>query len=596
MKFSNIKPVESDQNTLIEYEEVVLKSGLPMNEIWLRIEKLRQNYYFLPCPSDRTCSDPQRIVFNEDIYHYIYPLSNREYSFNLVIIILRMLKIPLPGHYAIKSGFLTTSRIGKEDNFSELDAIEEILPTFLYRTIFNSSASFDDILWQLIREFSVGPSIICTHIGHELYIKYLTEILLISAECFQQHNELSPKRKALILLWLKLERTIMLIDIQLNKWNDEKGKKLRSKIKNLLKRDENRNCLIFYAEYGQIEYDLNRFDVAECIFLTAIDQSNPLVDNDCTRAEYWFTCISYVEILLRERQKLKAQNFLTTLALDGKVLINNDALEQTCSEARNLLALKKLTDRLNDLCFIERNVEIMEIEQGFLPDYFLCVVKAKIYYLLLWSDANETPMQRLEILLKTFLSNNIRHQIIRENLYEIYVNVSLYINADPTQSTHISENIIYNLLCRALNEFPHNLLFLRCISTCDGQAWHRLRTILTKHNSPVAVIFLVAIAQYRYKKYANALIDQRPSENIHRFSYLHELSSGIKDIEITYKMRVSNLLKRMTSPDASTRRNSLLWRLYMRSLLDVGKDFDKSRNILYLALNECPWNKVQLHL
>ncbi|KAG4079354.1 hypothetical protein HA402_008046 [Bradysia odoriphaga] len=128
-KFAKIQPSESDQNLLIEYEEVILQSGLPMNEIWLRIEKLRQNFYFLPCPENRSCSDPQRMVFNEDIVHFVYPLANRSYAFNLMIIVLRLLKVPMPGH-SLRECFFT-----KQEHCSEFDSIEDILSGVLVQNV-----------------------------------------------------------------------------------------------------------------------------------------------------------------------------------------------------------------------------------------------------------------------------------------------------------------------------------------------------------------------------------------------------------------------------------------------------------------------------
>lgn len=592
VKFSRLQSDESTQNTLIEYEEVVLKSGLPMNEIWLRIEKLRQNFFFLPLPSDRTSSDPQRIVFNEDIYHYIYPLTNRENSFNLTMIILRLLKIPLPCEFWLLGTSISGSSC--DTTAADFDAIEELLPVFLCRTIFATSptiSAFDDVLWKLICEFSIGPSFISLHIGHELYIKFITEVLLLCAESFT-----GIKRNIFTLLWMKLEHALMLGDQYLKSWTDEKAKKLRSKIKNVLKREENRNRLIFYVEYAQIEYDMQRFEMAENIFITAIGQCSKFNDDDLTRAEYWFTCISFVEILMREKQDAKALNVLTILALEGS-LAGAAELTKPCTDAQKALALKKITDRLNDLSFIERNVEIIAAEQALLPDYFVCMIKARIYYLLLWQRANENPGSVLETLLRKFPEKNDRHRLVRQHLYEIYVNALLYLNemADAS-TTHLSENKVFEVLCRALDEFPSNLFFLKCISVCDGQTWYRLRTVMTKGNSPAAMIFLIAVAQYRCKKYANALEPplQRADDASSTFD-AHILDGIVADtshIEWTYKMRVSNFLKRITSDNAPTRKNSLLWRFYMRSILDVGENFAKSQSTLFVALNECPWNKV----
>lgn len=586
-RFSKIQPSENDQNMLIEYEETVLKSGLPMNEIWLRCEKLRQCFYFLPCPSDRTCSDPQRIVYNNDVSDYIYPLKNKEYFFNLVIIILRLLKIPLPGPHGIKLGFLSTSSVVNSENQADFDCIEEILPVFLYKTIFKGTNSLEGILCDLVKDFSNGPSYISTHIGHELYLKCVTDFLWTCAECFP----LAPsKRIIFILLWLKLERIILIIDKILNKWNEEKEKRLRMKIKNLLKRNENRNCLVFYVEYALIEYELKRFNVMEGIFIAAISQANPN-DEKLARAEFWAAHVTYAEMLLHENQLDKAMNVLSCLVFETKISDTGN-LTTPLTDAHNFSALKKLAERLKDLMFIERNIESMELEDGLLPDYFINVTKAKIYYSLLWKEANDDPVKQIEILIKTFPDQSARHRFLRESFFEIYVNILFFLVKDSRDKPiKITEKIIYDVLSRALNEFPNNLLFLKLAATLDAQTWHRIRTLLSKQHSPISIVFLIAAAQHRYKKYTILSQKQLTDE---KANHLKLMSVDMHEVENTYKMRVCNLLKSVTSKIAPTRKNSLLWRIYMKSLLDLGGDFAKSKKILYAALDECPWNKVSV--
>lgn len=590
-KFMKIQPNESDHNTLIEYEEIVLKSGLPMNEIWLRIEKLRQNYYFLPVPADRSCSDPQRIVLNEDIFHYIYPLSNREYAFNLVIVVLRLLKIPLVDNFCLKSSVFSSYEAADCDNLCDFDCIEEISSIFLAQTILNSDKSFDDILWTMIRDFSIGPSFITTHIGHELYIKYLGEVLLLCAECFHTTNSTnSPssfKRNIFILLLLRLERVILAYDAYKNKWTDDKTKKLRNKIKNLLKRDENRNCLVFYVEYARIECDLKRFQQAENIFMTAIAQCNPLVDDDCTRSDYWYAYISYVEMLMLNHRHDDALKSLTSLALDKGIDLN-----QNYGESTYLLASKKLNDRLKNICAIERNVSIMDVVQSFQPDFLISLMKAYIYHILLWRKNPKDVSQQLEILLKSFPEKNIRHKFIREQIYELYINI-LHYQVNVGQKVLNSENrALIEVINRAVDEFPTNMVILKHAAMCDSQPWYKIRALLTNQQSPIAIIFLIGAAQWRYKKHITPLEHGAHSSNLSVSGDFNGLPPNVNDIENAYKIRVTNLLRTVTDYDAPTKKNSLLWRLYLRSLLDVTNDFEKSRNLLLTALNECPWNKV----
>lgn len=100
----------------------------------------------------------------------------------------------------------------------------------------------------------------------------------------------------------------------------------------------------------------------------------------------------------------------------------------------------------------------------------------------------------------------------------------------------------------------------------------------------MSIIFLVISAKYRYLKY---------TENCNDIIDTNLFSSNIDTGETAYKTRVYNLLKCETS-NSIARKNSLLWRIYLKSLLDVQKDFEKSRNALFAALDECPWNKVEI--
>lgn len=592
-KFSSIQSKDTDQNSLIEYEEIVLKSGLPMNEIWLRVEKLRQNYYFLPCPLDRSCSDPQRVVLNEDIYNYIYPLTNREHVFSLVIIILRLLKIPLLDNCRLKLSIFNSYDGSNCDNLCDFDCIEEIMPIFLHRTIFHANKIFDDIIWAMIRDFSIGPSFITTHIGHELYIKYLSEVLLQCAECFSNQNEQPYKRNIFVLLLLRLERIVMAFDMYMNKWNDDKTKRLRTKIKNLLKREENRNCLVFYVEFAQIEYDLMRIEQSEHIYIAAISQSNPTVENDCTRSEYWYVCISLIEMFMREQKVIKALNLLNAMAF-GQKIDAKDFESRENSEANNLLASVKLEDRLKDACFIEKNVSIMNVEQSFQPDYLICLIKANIYHKLIWRKAKDDAVKQMEVLLKTFIEKNMRHDFIRERLFEIYADLMLFkLTNNPHSVGLASEKSTFTVICRGIEEFPTNMYLLKCATLCHNQPWHRIRSLLTKYYSPIAIMFLVVAAQYRCKKYVIAAqLNQEQNQSHINEGLFALLSPDVTDIENAYKIRVTNLLKKFTNHETPTSKNSLLWRLYLRSLLDAPNDFEKCRNILLTALNECPWNKV----
>lgn len=611
-RFSNIEPKDTDPNSLIQYEEIVLNCGLPMNEIWLRVEKLRQNFYFLPCPMNRSCSDPQRVVLNEDILHFIYPMSNREHAFRLVCIVLKLLKIPLIDSAQLKQYTFNAYNSNNCDNLCDFDSIEDITPMFLHRTISGGNPNIDDILWRIIRDYVIGPSYITTLIGHELYIRYISEVLLQLADCYATMRAEHPsKRNMFILLLLRLERIVMIFEFHMDKWNENKTKRLRTKIKNLLKRDENRNCLTFYVEFAQIEYDLKRFEQAEHIYVAAISQSNPQTDDHCTRSEYWYICISYVEMLIREQKTVKALNLLNTMAMDNKLFAQDDGAENlteaTPSQATNLLAAKKLDERLKAICFIERNVTIMEVVQIFQPDYLLCVIKANIYHKLLWHKSKADAVQQMEQLLKTFPEKNPRHQYIREQLYEFYADLLQYkmkiqlgSGSSSSSSSHgvwqiSAEHALFDMIGRALNEFPTNTYLLKCAAMCHNQPWHRVRGIFSKYASPISTVFLIAAVRYRCKQYVQTeQCDENGQSTVDLDSWTMPIAPNTDDLDQAYKIRMINFLRKCTDHEAPTSKNSLVWRFYLRYMLEIGYGFEKFRDILLTALNECPWNKVSL--
>ena len=451
-KFAKLQPLEKDQHTLVEYEEVILSSGLPMNEVWLRIEKLRQNFYFLPCPEDRSSSDPQRMVFNEDIVHFVYPLVNKEYSFNLIIIILKLLKVPLPPH-SLKHCFFT-----KQENCSEFDSIEDILHIFLTKS-FKHDALFEQILFDFIKDFSIGPSYISAIVGSEIYLNCLIEVLLIFSECSTELT--SKQRNIFLVLWLKFERILVCLDKLMEKTSIEKFKKLRSKIKNLLKREENRNSLVLYTEYALIEYEMGNMESMQAIFVASIGQSTGQ-DDDCSRSEFYAAHIAYVEVLMQVGDFDKAALVLTCLALQGNLL--DYTMPGEMSEPKKLKAIQQFGDKLKQIIFIEQNVEIMELEQCFLPDYLISMIKSKVYYLFIVRSKNEA-ISELETLLRKFPEKNNRHSHVREMIYEVYSNIVQL----PNKHGNESNVMAFQLLKRGLEEFPHNLFLIRMAATIDGQ-------------------------------------------------------------------------------------------------------------------------------
>lgn len=461
-KFQKIQPLEQEQHILIDYEEVILASGLPMNEIWLRIEKLRQNFYFLPCPEDRQCADQQRVVFNEDIIHFVYPLPSKEYTLNLIVIILRLLKVPMPP-IALKPFFHTRSNCA-----ADFDAIEDLLSIYLQPSIHAIGANtdcFDTILFELIKEFSVGPTFLPTHLGHDLYLNVLLELLMLFSECRQVD---SGRRNVFLQLWLQLERVLLRVDRFLDKTTPEKCKRLRGKVKNLLKREENRNALQLFTEYALIEMEMGDVRRAEAVLQTALGQIKQ-TDDDYARSEYFGAHIVYAELAMRTCRFELAISVLCNLVGSGHN--SEDWWLQTTLETKKLLALHKLDELVASLVMIEKNVTILELEQCFgAAEYVLSVMKAFVYLVML-VRGKEQAVAKIEIWLRLFAErSNRRHTYLRETLYELLVNViSVVTIGGASVASMVISSMLYDVLSRGLGEFPDNFVLCRAAATLEGQ-------------------------------------------------------------------------------------------------------------------------------
>lgn len=526
------------QNTLIEYEELVLTSGLPMTEIWLRIEKLRQSYYFLPCPPGfKSSADPQRIVFNEDVCYYIYPLSDSENAFQLILYTLHMLKLPLISTTCFKEKF----HLDHKDS----DSMEEFLLVF-FNQIHDCNTTFYTSFYDMLSELVMGPTFLTNVIGSELYINNMKEILLTCSECFKNRDE--QKRILFLYLLLKFERLLLVLEKMSGKYTDDFGKKLRTKVKKILKKEENRNVLNFYSEYILMEFEMDQMDTVENIYKIAFG-SEEYINEETRSSEVYYGVVSYVEILLKKGDQEKALH----LILGG----------ESVSDSTKLVILRKLIEKVGNIVSIEKNISIMELEQYILPDHFINLLKIRIYLQCLLGQHLEA-IAALEKILQFFIEKNDRHRFLREEIFQILLKIMQW----PGKNCIISNVLFFEKISTAIGEFPENLFFLSTAAVIQNQPWFKIRKLLSSKPSIVSVIFQIVGIRTRF-----LMNKEMYAEN-----------------DQSCKSRICNILKECT--ENSMKCNALVWRLYLRSLCDREENFERMKNILLTGLDECPWNKA----
>lgn len=570
----DLQPRAQDEQTLVEYEELILQSGLPMNEIWLRIEKLRQSFNFLPYPGDQgNCSDPQRIVFNEDICHYVYPLKSQENSFKLLITIFKLLKLPFIDSHILALEF-------QEDT----DAIEDMLALYINPNYICSwdQQEFFKSLFQLSKEMVITPTFLSNTIANELYFQCLKSLLINCAQSYEQIDE--RKRLIFLQLWCRFERFLLILEKLNGKLSPDFIQQGRKRFKALLKQRHNRNCLQLYVEFALYEYEADASkENIENIFQNLLQAYNK---EENLQSELAYVYMTYAEMLVKWKEYDKASQLLSIYAL--KLEFNQ---LESITNARKLLALNKLKEKIDSTIKIEQNVEIMLLEQHFMNDCTLSQIN--IYSLLSYIlQQKQLALEYLQKLLVIFNSHkNPRHSYLKEHIYEIYIKILQL----PKGNSYISPKFIQQSIYEGLQEYPNNLYLLQKWGCQQSMPWYKLRAGYIKLNPSIkSVIYLIALARCRF---INILTSTCTS--IQNHTLFPSASNDLHYHELLVRQRIINLFKVLIPNDSnsslslysSLQHNSLFWRCYLSCLSDQNCSFDLSKKCLLTALDECPWSK-----
>ena len=531
------------QNTHLEdYEELIIKSSLPMNELWWRMETLRSIFNFLPArTADNIELDPQRYVFNEDICNLVNPLTSINYKFDLFIVILHLLKYPLPYHHRQNN---------RDDIFQvqphEIESGMEFISIFLDRDLSsNTNKDFNRTLYSIIKDLNISPNFLNFNVEHEPYLELLSQILVSCSSSFNDHQN-----KIVLIFWLRLQRLMIVMD-RLKLINEEKEveidefskykKQIKTKVKNILKKSAHQNDLNVYIEYAMIEKELGDEKVCENILKMAMDSAEDNREDTQANVSFHQISLCYCELLMAKHEREPSLKVLTNLARAG-----DNSLEH-------------FTDQIDEQRVTH---EEAEIEEFFLPkSNLLNVIKAKVYFLIL-TKSKKLALE--EILLQISLAVINKH--LREQLYELYVTV-FHLKLISVDVTLANNRSYLKLLSEAIEEFPKNLLILQTVAASMTLRWYDIKKLLLTTPTTESLFFLTVAAKYR-----------------------ESLQVAAGDDGKIYKQRVYNTIDGMFERKLLKVSSVLSWRLYMRTSFD--HDFIKSKRILYNILENFPWHKA----
>lgn len=522
---------------LNEYEELVLKSDLPMNELWWRMETLRSICNFLPVRTvSEQMDDPQRFVFNEDICNLVNPLKNvSAYNFDLFLIILRLLKFPLPYRDTKNDMYAIEDR--------EIECGMEFLSVLLDKTV--SSVDFNRIFYNVVKDLNIAPNFLNFNVEYEPHLELVSKILVACSKSFNERQN-----KIVLILWLRLQRLMVVMD-QLKLSTDKKEqsdedlakykKQIKTKVKNVLKTSKYQNDLNVFTEYALIEKSLGDDKACENILKMAMGSAEN-AGNAQSELDFYQIAMEFCEIKLLANDKESCLGKLREISKQSTDMTEYFA-EKIAEEAKN------------------DDDDVMEIEDHFLPrNNKLNVVKAKVYFLLA-SRSKRTALEELLRHIATALSGSI----LLEKFFELYVWIfHLRLGSEEAPMRNYMETV-----AKALLIYPRNLFILHTIASHASLRWFDIRKLLLKTPTNESVFFLQLASKYREEKFSD-------DENMK-----------------IYKHRIYNTIDGLTSRRSSGISSILTWRLYLRTAFNF--DFSKCKRILYQILDRHPMMK-QLYL
>lgn len=499
----NLSPVDKtkfnisslfDDKQLLELEELVLKSQLPIHELWLRIEKLREACHWLPYNGEN-CEDPQRMVFPEDVAELIHPITMPENTFKFTATVLTLLKIPL-----LPCRHSTMQELGLDYVPWAVDSIESLLPIFfpIYPIDLDNKYLLCD------NKLAVGPQYLKVLPGQEEYLEFA---LITMKNCIDCLN--GTDQAAVIVWWFRFQRLLLILEkLQRCKMSQNFRKRIKNNMKNLLKQEAYRNDLVCYVEYALTEYELGSPDSALKVLLTAAsitsDKSISDFKDNKEKAAFCLLHRTIVEFYVNPKSKCengnqKALKHLVMFVVGKSVTGATDFLTQgSLNEAA--LKFKHTT-----LILLQNEPEKLSPSEHFLPNFFTDFIICNAWFIYLTKGA---------ISCGTFLEttlDSLNDSWQKEVLFEFYVSV-LFKHCIENPGSGVFR-IMDDALQRALVVYPNNMCLLTVLAKelslnyCLGQPWWKLKTLLIKTGRALPILFLVLIAEQQMAQIEEAWTD-----------------------------------------------------------------------------------------
>lgn len=533
-----------DEKKLIGMEEVILMSRLPLNQLWQRTESLRENCHWISVSRDELelVGDSRRFVLPDDVADFIHPILSRNSNFRMAIHSLLSLKVPL---------LPTRDCMLKELTLKEFEwGIEssEVLLPFAYpsvATIAGHKQRRELLNGILEGRLTSGPQYLMFHPAQEPYLDFIREIFRTIAE------SLSPlQRTSIYIWWLRFERLLIFLQKDDHMKHDNKRKKLRTTLKEFLKKEENRNNLHFYREYALIEQEMGKFDNCVNILETAIQSQGTCpsaISNLDERAALFSVYRTLFETLLNS-ETYKEEHRLRILQVFQQMTPGKD--EEKLSFVEEYL----------ETCvssFLQEASADDEKDMFFLPNIKCDTIICYSYFLY----TKDCDINRAMNVLATSI-NHFQESHVQEILYESQIAL-LQLHSERTQELSMLKNTVNDML----NSYPDNFYALSVFACMESEL------PIWKFNSRSTKLQL-------WRAVATCLASRR------RIYFLKKLNDTV-----SMNAAINKLLSlhQTIARQPRIRNCPLLWRLYMLLLREYSLCEKKGEEVYHESVEQCPW-------
>ncbi|EZA46762.1 hypothetical protein DMN91_004145 [Ooceraea biroi] len=536
-----------DEKKLIEMEEMILMSRLPLNQLWQRTESLRENCHWISASRDELelIGDARRFVLPEDVADFVHPVLSHNSNFQIAIHSLLCLKVPL---LPCRDCYMKELQL--KDFDWGVESVEALLP-FAYPMV--GEMAGHDQRRELLRgilegRLTSGPQYLTFHPAQEPYLDFVRKIFHTIAESLP-----SSHRTSTYVWWLRLERLLVSLGKNQHLKHDNKAKKLKATLKEFLKKNENRNNLYFYKEYALIELEMDRFSSCINILETAIQSREACpsaVTNINERAALFSLYRTFIEVLLDIRTYDESHR-QWALKIFGQMIPNK------CENQDSLVEIY-LHSCVQD--FLRTSPDRNDDENIFFLSSLECDTIICYVYFLYVKDGNN--IQTVIQVLRNCIHHSKECPYLQEMLYESQVAI-LQLHYERTEDLR---DTLKETLSRALNAYPDNFYILSVFAGMQSEL--PIRRFNSRNTS---VLLWQAVV---------TCLAARRRIDLMKFDQAVAMNAALNKL-LSFHATLSKI--------PSIRRCPLLWRLYMLLLREHDLCEKKGEEVYHESVTQCPW-------